>query len=163
MRALGQAARGPGAAYLSGGACAVLLGWRETTLDVDLTFDPEPPGVFDAIARLKDELEINVEIAAPDQFIPPVPGWRERSQLIEVAGPVRFLHYDFHAQALAKIERGHAQDLGDVREMLRRKLVEPAALRRMFEQIRPELRRYPAIDPDVFREKLDAILAEEER
>jgi len=33
MAALGRAARGPGAIYLTGGATAVLLGWRESTID----------------------------------------------------------------------------------------------------------------------------------
>jgi hypothetical protein len=28
------------------------------------------------------ELELNVELAAPDQFIPEVPGWRERSRFV---------------------------------------------------------------------------------
>ena len=49
---------------LVGGASAVIIGWRETTLDVDLKLDPEPPGVFEAIALAKDALAINVELAA---------------------------------------------------------------------------------------------------
>ena len=30
----------------------------------------------------KDTLDVNVELAAPDQFIPALPGWRERSEFI---------------------------------------------------------------------------------
>ena len=44
----------------------MLIGWRETTVDADLKLDPEPAGVFEAIARLKDSLDINVELSAPD-------------------------------------------------------------------------------------------------
>jgi hypothetical protein len=44
----------------------VLVGWRGTTIDVDLKMSPEPEGAFEAIAALKDELDINVELAAPD-------------------------------------------------------------------------------------------------
>jgi hypothetical protein len=44
MAALGKHARGPGRIYLTGGATAVLYGWREMTIDVDLKPDPEPPG-----------------------------------------------------------------------------------------------------------------------
>jgi hypothetical protein len=49
------------------------LGWRDSTIDVDLSFDPEPDGVFDAIPALKRELSINVELASPLDFIPEVP------------------------------------------------------------------------------------------
>lgn len=100
MRRLGDRARRDTRVYLTGGATAVLLGWRETTID-----------------------------------------------------------YDLHAQALSKIERGHAQDLHDVREMLSRGVVGPRTLRELFEAIRPDLIRYPAIDPDSFARKVDEALA----
>lgn len=67
IRAFGREARGPGSVYLTGGATAVLEGWRKTTVDVDLKFDPEPPGAFEAILRIKNELDINVELASPDE------------------------------------------------------------------------------------------------
>ena len=60
--------------YLTGGACAVLQGWRDSTLDVDLKLVPDSDALLQAIPRLKESLEINVELAAPDQFIPEVPG-----------------------------------------------------------------------------------------
>jgi hypothetical protein len=41
MRGIGTASRGPGRVYLVGGASAVLLGWRETTVDADLKLEPE--------------------------------------------------------------------------------------------------------------------------
>ena len=82
MERLGELARGPGQIFLTGGASAVLFGWREMTVDVDLKMLPEPAGVFEAIATLKDELNINVELASPDLFIPELPEWRERSKRI---------------------------------------------------------------------------------
>src|SRR5437870_12400565 len=100
MEALAAAARSPGKVYLTGGATALLLGFREQTIDIDIKLDPEPAGVFQAIADLKDTLEVNIELAAPDQFIPELPGWRERSQSIMTAGKVEFRHYDFCSQAL---------------------------------------------------------------
>lgn len=48
MAALGKHARGPGRIYLTGGATAVLHGWRPMTIDVDLKPDPEPAGLFDS-------------------------------------------------------------------------------------------------------------------
>lgn len=59
LERLGAQARTPGACYLTGGACALLEGWRETTIDVDLKFDPVPAGVFEAIPRLMQELVVD--------------------------------------------------------------------------------------------------------
>jgi hypothetical protein len=63
------------------------------------------------------------------------------------------------AQALAKIERGHAKDVGDVHELMTRGLVERGRLRELYEAIEPRLHRYPAIDPASFRRRLEEILA----
>lgn len=158
MKALGDAAAGPGDVYLTGGASAVLEGWRDATIDVDLKLDPEPPGVFDALPRLKDELDLNLELASPDDFIPPLPDWKARSIPITQVRLLRFYHYDFFAQALSKIERGHHQDLLDVDEMFRRRLINAKDLRSYFEGIRPQLKRYPAIDEDDFANKVDQAL-----
>lgn len=151
MAVLGERVRGAGNIYLTGGSTAVLYGWRATTIDVDLKADPEPPGLFEAIAQLKDELDINVELASPDQFIPPVPGWRERSLFIGRHGPISFFHYDPYGQALAKLQRGHDRDLRDVLAMWRSGLIRLDELRRQFGAIEPALVRYPAIDPASFR------------
>ena len=43
MRELGRGVRGPGRVYLTGGASAVLIGWRTMTVDADLKLEPEPP------------------------------------------------------------------------------------------------------------------------
>lgn len=53
MRHLGSAVRSPGRIYLVGGSSAVLVGWRETTVDVDLKLDPEPAGAFEALAKIE--------------------------------------------------------------------------------------------------------------
>lgn len=150
MRRLGEEAHGPGRVYLVGGASAVLVGWRGTTVDVDLKLAPEPPGVFQAIARGKEALDMNIELAAPDDFIPPLPDWQARSPSVARHGPVAFFHYDFYAQALAKIERGHEQDWGDVRAMHRLGLIEPAQLAALFNAIKPNIQRFPAIDAACF-------------
>src|SRR6266478_5806213 len=113
MEALAASARSPGKVYLTGGATALLLGFREQTIDINIKLDPEPEGAFEAIAALKNRLDVNVELASPDDFIPAATDWRERSQLIAAIGRLQFFHYDFALQALAKLERGHAQDLED--------------------------------------------------
>jgi hypothetical protein len=159
MAELGREADQEVRLYLTGGATAVLLGWRPSTIDIDIKLDPEADRIFRALPRIKEKLEINVELAAPDQFIPEVPGWRERSAFIARHGRLAVHHYDFYAQALSKISRGHAQDRTDVREMIDRGLVDPAELRRRFEQIEPQLYRYPGIDPAAFRRALDEALS----
>ncbi len=127
LRELAREAEADAAVYLTGGATAVLLGWRESTIDADILIVPEHDSLYRALPRLKEELQLNVEIASPAHFIPELPGWRERSLLIEREGRVSFYHYDPYSQALAKIERGHAKDLADVAQLLDRGLVEPPA------------------------------------
>lgn len=102
---------------------------------------------------------MNIELAAPDDFLPPLPGWRTRSVFIARFGPVDFFHYDFYAQALAKIERSHEQDLVDVAAMRRERLIEPARLTALFGRIEPALIRYPAIDPPSLRDRVEAAAA----
>ncbi len=160
LREFGRAASGAGTLYLTGGGSALLHGWRDTTVDVDLKFDPEPPGVFEMIPKLKEELGVNIELASLDHFIPEVPGWRDRSPWIERFGHLTCRHYDFVAQALAKIERGHGRDLDDVEAMMERGLVQPVQLREAFSQIKELLIRYPAIDPIVFEQKVDRFLSQ---
>src|SRR5436190_5091870 len=99
IRELAAAARSPGKVYFTGGATALLLGFRQQTIDIDLKLDPEPAGAFEAIAVLKNRLDLNVELASPDDFIPRPADWRERSQLIAAFEQVEFFHYDFSMQA----------------------------------------------------------------
>jgi hypothetical protein len=157
-RGLGRIARRPVRIYLTGGATAVIEGWRETTVDVDVRFEPEDDDLFRALPELKERLGVNIELASPPDFIPELPGWRERSPHVLTDGSVEIRHFDLYSQALSKIERGFEQDLDDVRIMIERDLVEPARLRELYKAIEPELYRYPAIDPAVFGRRLDAVL-----
>ena len=150
MRALGRAAASPGRVLFTGGATAVLLGWRASTIDVDIKLVPDQDALLRAIPALKETLRLNVELASPDDFIPVREGWADRSPFIAQEGKLTFHHFDLDAQALAKIERGHTQDLADVRTMLDRGLVSKNGLRAAFTAIEPLLYRYPAIDPAAF-------------
>lgn len=154
MRRLAGASQGPGSVYFTGGATMLLLGVREQTIDVDIKLDPEPRGVFEAIATLKNVLDLNIELASPDDFLPPLPDWRENSLPIATIGNVRFFHYDFRAQALAKLERGHRQDIGDVTELLRRGFVVKQDLLTAWNQIKPTVIRYPAINSSTLERKI---------
>ena len=163
MRALGAEAESEARVYFTGGATAVLLGWRSSTIDLDIKLEPESDRLLRAISPLKERLEMNLDLqwASPGDFIPELPGWRERSPFAGREGNLSFHHYDLAAQALAKIERGHAQDLDDVREMLARSLVGQEVLRLRFAEIEPQLYRYPAIDPASFRRALARVTTTE--
>jgi len=154
LEELGRRTRGPGRVYLTGGATALLVGWRGSTVDIDLKLDPEPRGVFEAIAELKESLDVNVELASPDQFIPAVPGWRERSRFIARHGELDCFHFDAVSQALAKLARGHERDLSDVRAMLEHRLVTPADLTAGLDAIAAELVRHPALDAPAFSRRV---------
>ena len=162
MRALGQEGV-DGRVYFTGGATAVLLGWRASTIDVDIRLVPEHDVLLRAIQRLKEELQLNVELASPLDFIPVPPGWEDRSAFIAREGRLSFHHFDVYAQALAKVERAHAQDLDDVRAMIRLGVIEPERAREYFRRIESDVYRYPAIDLASFRARVDVAFGGDER
>jgi hypothetical protein len=157
-RSLGRVAGVRALIYLTGGASAVLEGWRGSTVDVDMRLEPEVDELLRELPALKERLGVNVELASPPDFIPELPGWRERSPLVFREGNIDVHHFDFYSQALSKIERGFRQDIDDVSKMIESGLVQPARLGELFEAIEPELYRYPAIDPAAFRAKVEATL-----
>jgi hypothetical protein len=94
MQALGAEAAEDGAVYFTGGATAVLLGWRASTLDVDILLVPEQESVLRAVPGLKNELDVNVELASPRDFIPVPEGWEDRSVFEAREGRLSFYHFD---------------------------------------------------------------------
>jgi hypothetical protein len=160
MKAIGRAGKKNARIYFVGGATAVLLGWRETTIDVDIKILPEADEILRALPHLKEDLQLNIELASPDDFIPPLPGWEERSTYIGREGSVEFFHYDFYAQALAKIERGHKTDMLDVRKMIEQGFVDSSRLMGLFTRIEPEIYKYPAVDAKTFRAAVETLLSQ---
>ncbi|MGH7337662.1 MAG: DUF6036 family nucleotidyltransferase [Myxococcota bacterium] len=146
--------------YLVGGATALLHGFREATIDVDLVVEPANAGLLRSFPEIKERLAINIELASPLDFLPPLPGWRERSRFLRQEGNVAIFEFDLYAQALAKIERGYDRDLADVRALLGRGLVERERLRDLFAAIAPELYRFPAVDATALGEDVARALAE---
>lgn len=110
MRLLGRRSHHEVRVYFTGGTTAVLTGWRDSTIDVDLKFEPETDELFRALPEIKEQLQINIELASPPDFIPLLPGWEDRCQYIGREGKITFFNYDPYSQALSKIERGHDQD-----------------------------------------------------
>jgi hypothetical protein len=157
MRAIAVEAREPGRIYLAGGASVVLQHWRESTVDIDITIIPENDRILRAIPDLKERLQVNVELSSPTHFVPPLPGWEDRSPFIVREGVIDFHHFDFYTQALSKIERAHRKDLLDVDAMIRHGFVEPKRLLALFEQVVDQLYRYPSLNPPTLRAAVERL------
>ena len=82
MEALARAADRELRICMVGGTTAVLMGWRSSTIDVDLVMRPEDDALLRAIPAIKERLQVNIELASPLDFIPVLPGWEDRSPLV---------------------------------------------------------------------------------
>lgn len=160
MARLGRNVRQSASVYFTGGSTAVLRGWRESTVDIDVLFVPEIDAIFRSLPKLKEDLSVNIELASPPDFIPALPGWEDRSIFIIREGKIDFYHFDPYSQALAKIERGHSQDISDVAMMFKDDLIQTDVLLDLFVKIKPELYRYPAIDPQTFSAAVERAIKE---
>lgn len=149
MRALGQSELRGGSyhVYFVGGGTAVLMGWRSSTIDADLYSDRDE--VFHDIQGIKERLDLNIEFARPEDFVPAIAGSDRRHVFIETVGKVSFHHYDPYAQAFSKLVRGFNRDIEDVRKFVESKMVDPKQLLSLVGKI-PEASyaKYPALSRD---------------
>jgi hypothetical protein len=144
--------------YLVGGGTAVALGWRRASIDVDLF--SERDDVFRDIQGIKERLNMNIEFARPEQFVPPLRGSDDRHLFIEKVGSVSFFHYDPYAQMLSKVVRGFERDLEDAREFVRSGLVNARKLRELVAEI-PDASyaKYPNLSRTGVERAVDSFLA----
>ena len=72
MKEIARAAPGrrPYRVYFVGGGTAVWSGWRDSTIDVDLAADDD--AVLRDVQRFKERLQMNIEFARPEDFVPPL-------------------------------------------------------------------------------------------
>jgi hypothetical protein len=125
---------------------------------VDLRLEPESDALLPAIQRPNDEPRVKRRARLAARLHPVPAGWQGRSLPIAREGRLAFYHFDPYAQALAKLERAHAQDVEDVRALAERGLVEPARALAFLAEIEPQLHRFPAVDPPSFRRRVEAAL-----
>lgn len=144
--------------YLTGGATAVLEGWRESTVDVDVRFEPDSDAALQRVRDLKERLSVNIELASPLDFLPPLPGWRDRCRFRLREGNLEVFDFDPYSQALSKLQRGFELDLKDVTSMVDAGQVEPHALLDLYTQIETELFRFPTVDPSALRASVERLL-----
>ena len=147
--------------YVVGGGTAVLAGWRSSTIDADLYAEDER--VFRDIQAIKERLELNVEFARPEQFVPAIPGSPGRHVFITRVRNIEFFHYDPYAQLLSKIVRGFRKDLLDANSFLASGLVEAGRFQELVSRI-PEsaYARYPNLSRDSVLSAVGDFLADSE-
>jgi hypothetical protein len=148
----------PLSVYFNGGATAVMFRLRETTIDVDLYFEPDEMQMYKAIQLLKEELNMNIELAAPHDFVAPLSQWRERSLFITTKNKINFFHYDLYSQIISKVQRGWKQDLSDAQGFLAQ--LESKLLIKLFKEAKPGFIKYPAVDVNQLEKKLGQFIHE---
>jgi hypothetical protein len=161
MRELARTAprRGTQRVHFVGGATAVLFGWRDSSLYAELHADDE--FVFHDVQGVKQRLDVNIEFARPEQFVPPLPGTSERHVLVETHGSVSFFHYDPYAQVFSKLVRGLDRDLADARSFVRSGMVEPRRLLALVRAVPSSAyARYPRLAPGPVLAAVEAFVAQ---
>ena len=139
--------------YFVGGGTAVYAGWRASTIDADLYSDDEQ--VFHDIQGIKERLNVNIEFARPEDFVPPLSGSDNRHVFIKAVSRVSFFHYDPYAQILSKLVRGFERDVQDARCFISSGMVDTRRLRALVGEIPNEAyAKYPALTK---RAVLDAV------
>jgi len=143
--------------FIVGGATAVHLAWRNSTIDADLHSDDA--GVFDNVQSVKERLQLNIEFVRPENFVPALRGSEARHVLIKAIGKVSFFHYDPYAQMLSKVVRGFRQDLLDAQNFLSSGMVDPVHFRSLVDSIpETEYQKYPALSREAVLEAVDDFL-----
>lgn len=145
--------------FLVGGGTAVFAGWRSSTIDADLHADDE--AVFRDIQAIKERLQVNVELARPEDFVPALSGTEGRHVLLDTFGRVSFFHYDPYAQLLSKVVRGFRKDMQDAESFITSGMVDPERFRSLVHDIpEAEYARYPALSQRAVLEAVDEFLAQ---
>lgn len=144
MKSIGRMLKKKAIFYLTGGSTAILYGFRDGTIDIDIAGDMDE--LFSYLPKLKEDLHINIEMAKPTDFVPSLPGELNRHVMIGTFGKATFMHFDPYGQAFSKIVRGHATDLLDVKALVAKELVNAKTLCDWVKQLSDlEFSRYPRL------------------
>jgi len=92
----------PGRLYVTGGAALVHKGIRPgETLDIDIQITVDPANLSTQVARLKQQLNMNIEFASPGDFMPLPAQWEARSAFIRRYGQIDAFYFDWYSIALS--------------------------------------------------------------
>lgn len=134
---LGSQLTTPASLYLLGGSAMCLLGSPRETLDVDFTFENEPPNLGAVLETLAADLEMDLELVPLGEFIPLPSEAGQRHKFVGSFGQVDVYIFDLYSIALSKIARGFESDLEDVEYLIRQELIDWQILESHFQSILP--------------------------
>ena len=111
------------------------------------------------IQKLIERLQVNIEFAAPGDFIPLPLQWEAHAQFVGRYGTIDVFYFDFYSIALSKIERGNNRDIADVKLLMQHGIITPDELDNAYQEVLAQLGkgRYPRITPQQFAERYQAI------
>lgn len=161
LQQLGRTFHKPARLYLVGGAALVHLGVRPGfTKGIDVQVFGENEGdLIVAIQRLITRMQINVEFAAPGDFIPLPLQWETHARFVGRYGMIDVFYFDFYSIALSKIERGSTRDIADVKLLLQKGIITLAELDKAYQEVLAQLGkgRYPRVTPERFTQRYQDI------
>jgi hypothetical protein len=147
--------------FLVGGGTAVHAGWRASTVDADLYSDDAR--IFVDVQGIKERLNVNIEFARPEDFVPPLPGGDSRHVFITKIGRVSFFHYDPYAQLLSKVVRGFDRDMRDAEKFVASGMIDPTRFRSLVNAIPGKaFAKYPALTRAAVLDAVDDFLSRHE-
>ena len=159
LQRLGQCYRHSGVLYLVGGSSLILVAAKESTFDIDVKFDVAPEHHADFIRclrQLSQEMELPVEQASPDEFLPLPRGYQDRRRFVGRYGALDVFHFDFYSVALGKLQRGNEKDYTDVVHMIQVGIIELDSLEKYFQEVLPQIEAYSLrTDPRDFQRKFE--------
>jgi len=161
LQQMGRTFRKSGRLYLVGGAALIHAGVRPgVTLDIDIHVGSENEGdLIVGIQRLIQQMQINIEFASPQDFIPLPAQWEAHAQYVGRYGQIDVFYFDFYSIALSKIERGTTRDIEDVRLLIQQQRIRLDELDTAYQEVFAQLGkgRYPKITPERFAERYAAV------
>lgn len=164
---LGKCYHHAGTLYLVGGSSLLLLAAKESTLDIDLTFEIAPVYETDFIRCLRQlsrEMAVSIEQASPAEFIPLPQGYQDRRKFIGHFGALEVFHFDLYSIALSKLHRGNEKDFADVLNMLTFNLITFETLAACFQETWPKVETFNLrADPEGFRLRFEWLKREWEK
>jgi len=154
LQQLGRTFHKPARLYLVGGAALVHLGIRPGfTQDIDVQVTgPYEGDLIVTIQKLIEHMQINIEFAAPGDFIPLPSQWEAHARYVGRYGLIDVFYFDFCSLALSKIERGNTRDIADVKLLIQQGIITLDELDQAYQEVLAQLGkgRYPRVTPQRF-------------
>ncbi|MGB8343445.1 MAG: DUF6036 family nucleotidyltransferase, partial [Ktedonobacteraceae bacterium] len=102
--------------------------------------------------KLIERMQINIEFAAPGDFIPLPSQWEAHARFVGRYGLIDVFYFDFYSLALSKIERGNTRDIADVKLLIQQGIITLDELDKAYQEVLAQLGkgRYPRVTPQRF-------------